>query len=71
MRRSDHIDYADVSERVATSDLRKLVDSGFLEAVGERRGRYYVASARLRSLADRKPPAIDRPFGSVVITPVP
>jgi len=71
VRRSDHIDYADVSERVATSDLRKLVDSGFLEAVGERRGRYYVASARLRSPADRKPPVINRPFGSVVVTPVP
>lgn len=71
VRRSDHIDYADVSERVATSDLRKLVESGLLEAVGERRGRYYVASARLRSLADGRPPAIESPFGPVLITPVP
>ena len=71
VRRSDHIDYADVSERVATSDLRRLVESGFLEAVGERRGRYYVASYRLRALADRRAPAIRSPFGPVVITPVP
>ena len=66
VRRSDHMDYADVSERVATSDLRRLVDLGFLEAV-----RYYVATDRLRSLAEREPPRIQDPFGPTVITPVP
>lgn len=71
VRRSDHMDYADVSERVATSDLRRLVDLGFLEAVGERRGRYYVGTDRLRSLAEREPPHIQDPFGPMVITPVP
>ena len=71
VRRADHMDYADVSDRVATSDLRKLVDLGFLEAVGERRGRYYVASDGLRSLAERTPPRISDPFGPVVVTPVP
>ena len=35
VRRSDHIDYAEVSERVATSDLKKMVDRGFLTAIGE------------------------------------
>ncbi len=62
VRRSDHIDYAEVSDRVATRDLRKLVEAGFLQAVGEKRGRYYVATPLLPSLADRKPPAIDDPF---------
>jgi len=50
VRRPDHIEYADVSERVATSDLKKLVEAGLLRAVGERRGRSYVASDRLRVL---------------------
>jgi Fic family protein len=71
VRRADHVDYADVSERVATSDLRRLVDLGFLEAVGERRGRYYRATEGLRSLAERKRPRIPDPFGPVVVTPVP
>lgn len=57
VRRSDHIDYAGVTERVATYDLKKLVEAGFLKAVGERRGRYYVASELLRSLVDREPPS--------------
>ncbi len=50
VRRSDHIDYADVRDRVATSDLKKMVDSGLLEPVGERRGRYYIATNRLQQL---------------------
>jgi Fic family protein len=65
VRRPDHIDYADVSERVATSDLRKLVEAGLLRAVGDRRGRYYVASELLQGLnrrfqEERKP--IPDPF---------
>ncbi len=50
IRRSEHVEYADVSERVATSDLVRLVEAGFLEAVGDRRGRYYTASDRLQQL---------------------
>lgn len=65
VRRPDHIDYADVSERVATSDLKKLVEVALLRAVGDRRGRYYVASERLQDLnrriqEERKP--IPDPF---------
>ena len=71
VRRSDHIAYALVSERVATSDLRKLVDLGFLVPVGERRGRYYVGAEVLLALADRKPPRIPEPFGPTVVTPAP
>ncbi len=66
VRRSDHIAYAAVSERVASSDLKKIVDLGFLVAVGERRGRYYRASDRLRQLRlavrSERPPITD-PFG--------
>ena len=50
VRRPDHIRYADVSERVATSDLKKMVDDGLMKSVGERRGRHYVAGNRLRRI---------------------
>ena len=53
VRRPDHIEYADVSERVATSDLKKLVEAGLFRAVGDRRGRYYLASDRLQDLNRR------------------
>ena len=53
VRRPDHIEYADVSERVATSELKNLVDAGLLRAIGDRRGRYYVASERLQDLNGR------------------
>jgi Fic family protein len=38
----------DVSELVASRDLKKLSDLGLLEPVGEKRGRYYRASEELR-----------------------
>ncbi len=62
VRRSDHLAYTEVSERVATADLKKLTDLGVLEAIGERRGRYYLATNVLRSLAVRKAPLIPDPF---------
>lgn len=60
IRRPDHINYAEVSERVATTDLRTLVDSGLLEPVGEKRGRFYIAAEPLQQLQraareERKP----------------
>lgn len=63
VRRNDHIDYAEVGERTATSDLRRLAQFGLLIAVGERRGRYYTASERLLALADTGGrPSIPDPF---------
>lgn len=53
VRRPRHIEYTGVSDRVATSDLKEMVDSGLLNAVGERRGRHYMASARLRRVHSR------------------
>lgn len=58
VRRSTHLTYAiDISERVATKDLQRLVASGLLVPIGERRGRFYVASDRLKNLraATREP----------------
>jgi len=58
VRRSTHLACAeDISERVASSDLQRLAQTGWLIPVGERRGRYYVASDRLKALreATREP----------------
>jgi len=66
VRRSDHIELTDVSERVASGDLKRLVDIGLLEAVGEKRGRYYAASPEVREIRSRCREArtiIPDPFG--------
>jgi hypothetical protein len=41
----------DISDVVASRDLKRLCEVGLLEPVGEKRGRYYIASARLRQIA--------------------
>ena len=69
IRRHDHVAYADVSERVATSDLTRLVRLGFLGAVGERRGRYYVAGERLPRPGPDRRPRVPEPFGRPDIGP--
>jgi Fic family protein len=42
-----------VSDVVASRDLRKLCDLGLLEPVGEKRGRYYVGAQPLRDIYAR------------------
>jgi len=44
---------AEISEHVASRDLKELVDIGFLVPAGEKRGRYYEASAWVRAVRDR------------------
>jgi Fic family protein len=41
----------EVSEMMATRDLRAMADAGLLVAHGERRGRFYTASDELRAVA--------------------
>lgn len=58
---------ADVTDQVASRDLRLLVEAGLLEARGERRGRFYMRSTRLTTLdaeiRRRRPPRSDEdPF---------
>jgi Fic family protein len=60
-------DGEEISELTATRDLKALVESGLFRAVGERRGRYYLASATLRHLweqirSERPPRYRDDPF---------
>jgi DNA-binding transcriptional ArsR family regulator len=38
---------ADISENLASRDLKALTDQGLLIAKGERRGRYYIGSDEL------------------------
>ncbi|MDD5306821.1 MAG: Fic family protein [Deltaproteobacteria bacterium] len=57
---------ADVSEVVAGRDLKLLADKDLLVPVGEKRGRSYVASKQLKSLAKRvrQPRAVEDPFST-------
>lgn len=43
---------SEISDVVATRDLKRLCDLGLLSPVGEKRGRYYVAQDILRAIAD-------------------
>jgi Fic family protein len=57
----------EISDLTATRDLKAMVDRGLLEAVGERRARYYVGSHSLLELraqirAGRLPKAVEDPF---------
>jgi Fic family protein len=63
--RNDHLEGANVSERVASADLKRMVDAGLLVPVGEKRGRYYVASdglVALRAALSEPQPTLDDPF---------
>jgi Fic family protein len=53
IRRTHYMSSADVSEQVASRDLKILVDHGLLTAEGETRGRIYVASEVLTTIFRR------------------
>jgi Fic family protein len=53
VRRATYQPVADVSEGLATKDLAAIVGTGLLKPVGERRGRYYVASPELEAIRHR------------------
>ena len=50
IRRTHYMNAAEVSEQVASRDLRIIVDSGLLTTEGETRGRIYSASPSLREI---------------------
>jgi len=50
IRRSHYINAAEVSEQVASRDLKAIVDSQLLIGEGETRGRIYSASPKLREI---------------------
>lgn len=59
---------ADVSVTVGSRDLKMMVKAGLLNAIGDKRGRTYMASERIRALAvqirEREPKGIPDPFQS-------
>jgi Fic family protein len=57
----------EISDLTASRDLKAMVDADLLAAIGERRGRYYiagddVAELRTKVRADRAPKVADDPF---------
>jgi Fic family protein len=54
------VELEEITNQVATNDLRKLVDAGLIDQRGSKRGTYYIASDALTAIregvrADRKP----------------
>jgi hypothetical protein len=43
----------EISELTASRDLKRMVDTGALLAVGERRGRHYVGAPDILAIHDR------------------
>ncbi len=50
VRNATYRTLAEVSENLASRDLKGLVEQGFLEPAGEKRGRYYLASEALMTI---------------------
>lgn len=64
---ADSVVGEEISDLTATRDLKAMVEAGLLEAIGERRGRYYIAAADLIAIRDkiragRPPRAMGDPF---------
>jgi len=53
VKNSTYRSAAEITENVASRDLKELVDAGFLISTGEKRGRYYEASALVKSIRER------------------
>jgi Fic family protein len=57
VRNNRYREEANISDVVASRDLKRLSDANLIVPIGEKRGRYYIASASLKELLER---AIDR-----------
>jgi Fic family protein len=64
VRNATYRPIAEISDHLASRDLKSLVDEGLLVSSGEKRGRHYLASETLQamSLAVREPRKIKDPF---------
>jgi len=64
VRNATYRSAADISEALASRDLKSLVDQGLLVAGGEKRGRFYEASPILRAIRERtrEPRVADQPI---------
>lgn len=64
IRNSTYRNLADISENMASRDLKALVDGGLLTAAGETRGRAYAAAPILVEIRqrNRQPRVMENPF---------
>lgn len=53
VRSNRYREEAEISDVVATRDLRKLCEAGLLIPIGEKRGRFYIGAAPLVDIAER------------------
>jgi len=67
LRRSTYVEQTGIDERTASRDLKALADVGLLRAVGETKGRYYVAGDALAEVARMVGPSapIEDPYPSM------
>jgi Fic family protein len=67
VRNATYRPVAEVSDHLASRDLKLLVEQGFLVPKGERRGRHYVASEALSTIRSqvREPRRVEDPFADV------
>lgn len=72
VRNTTYRSAAEVSNQLASRDLKMLVDSGFLIPMGERRGRHYVRSPQLTAIraATVEPKGVPDPFQGEVEMPM-
>jgi Fic family protein len=72
VRNSSYRTGADISNNLASRDLKTLVDAGLLIPEGEKRGRDYVASPAVRAVREamRAPRPTDDPFDDQPCGPV-
>jgi Fic family protein len=64
VRNATYRSVADITQQAASRDLKLAADAGFLEAHGERRGRFYKATARVLEIRGRtrEPREMPDPF---------
>lgn len=69
VQRPTYVTRLDLEKRTASRDLGRMVDAGLLRAVGQTRGRYYLAGDMLRGLyrevRSARPP-VDDPFPTLM-----
>jgi Fic family protein len=67
VRNATYRPVAEISDQLASRDLKMAVDRGFLVPKGERRGRYYEAAPRLRAIRakTKEPKKVEDPFMAI------
>jgi Fic family protein len=70
VRNNTYRSIAEISDQLASRDLKAMADSGWLLPMGERRGRFYVASDELKKLrlGTREAKSVPDPFDEQVDT---